>query len=47
MLMDDLEKGFEKVRHQNLMDRAEVYCFPTDKLNLALSMYTSKRVEMW
>ena len=42
-MMDDLGKGFEKVVHQNLRDKADVYNFPTGSLQLALSMYTGRR----
>ena len=30
-IMDDREKGFEKVRHQTLCERAEVYFFPPER----------------
>ena len=42
-VIDDLEKGFEKVVHQRLRDRADAYRFLVEKLNLALSMYTGER----
>jgi len=42
-MMDDLEKGFEKVVHSNLLSKAEIYNFPCSKLPLALSMYTGRR----
>ena len=42
-VMDDLEKGFEKVVHDSIKDKANVYRFPLPKLKLALSMYTAER----
>ena len=42
-LMDDLEKGFEKVVHKDIEAKAKVYKYPLAKLRLALSMYTAER----
>ena len=42
-VMDDLEKGFEKVKHASLQAKAHVYNFPKDKLPLALSIYKGRR----
>ena len=42
-IMDDLEKGFEKVMHEEILKKAEVYNYPMTKLKLAVSMYTPER----
>ena len=42
-LISDLEKGFEKVRHEKLVEAAEKYGFPRHILRLALDMYRSAR----
>ena len=48
LMMDDLEKGFEKVKHAELRSKAEVYCFPPTPLKMALSMYTAqRRIRCW
>ena len=42
-VIDDLEKGFEKVSHDELRSKARVYRFPEVIMNVALSMYTGAR----
>ena len=42
-VIDDLEKGFEKVSHDELRSKARVYNFPEVIMNVALSMYTGAR----
>ena len=42
-VMADLEKGFGRVRHDQLRRKAAVYGFPEEDLELALSMYTAPR----
>ena len=43
VIMDDLEKGFEKVIHDDLVKKAKVYQFPENPLTMALSMYKAAR----
>ena len=42
IVLDDLEKGFEKVVHSDLVAKAKVYAFPRC-ITLALSMYTAAK----
>ena len=42
-IIDDLEKGFEKVLHIEIRNKASVYRFPEAIMNIALSMYTGAR----
>ena len=42
-IMDDLEKGFEKVVHNKIREKAHVFGFPPAKMELALSMYSAGR----
>ena len=42
-MIDDLEKGFEKVEHDTIRLKSEVYHFPPVVLKMALSMYTGAR----
>ena len=42
-IIDDLEKGFEKVSHDEIRSKAGVYKFPEVIMNVALSMYTGAR----
>ena len=42
-IMSDLEKGFEKVRHEYLITAAKVVNFPMPILRMALDMYTAPR----
>ena len=42
-IIDDLEKGFEKVLHAEIRNKASVYCFPEAIMNTALSMYRGAR----
>ena len=42
-IMSDLEKGFEKVRHDHLIVAAKVVNFPMHILRMALDMYTAPR----
>ena len=43
VMMDDLEKGFEKVGHADLLDKINIYDFPRQIGRLAVSMYQSPR----
>ena len=43
VIMDDLEKGFEKVNHADLLAKASIYGFPSDIAKLAIAMYRSPR----
>ena len=43
VMMDDLEKGFEKVNHADLLDKATIYGFPPNICTLAVVMYQSPR----
>ena len=42
-IIDDLEKGFEKVSHDEIRKKASVYQLPEVIMNTALSMYTGAR----
>ena len=42
-IIDDLEKGLEKVLHAEIRSKASVYRFPETIMNTALSMYTGSR----
>ena len=42
-IIDDLEKGFEKVEHNELRNRADVDDFPKVIMEVALSMYIGAR----
>ena len=42
-IIDDLEKGSEKVTHDTLVTHAKIYGFPPIELKMALSMYTGAR----
>ena len=42
-IMSDLEKGFEKVRHEHLITAAKVVNFQIPILRMALDMYTAPR----
>ena len=42
-MINDLEKGFEKVLHAEIRNKANVYRFPEAIMNTALSMYTGSR----
>ena len=43
VMMDDLEKGFEKVDHVDLFHKADIYHYPSQICNAAVSMYQSPR----
>ena len=45
-MMDDLEKGFEKVIHSELDKKAAIYDFPTIPLKMALSVHRSKTYQV-